>query len=170
MIHLSDIDKNLMYNAFLISQNSQCTKVKVGALLWLIDNDDNEYIFTGYNGAPSAPKGMCPRYVLGLESGVGYAICRQTCSQHFHAEAMAVHECQRYFADFYFDETIDDIYQKVKCHIQDSCCYIFGHPADQPCDDCKEQLKKVNCRQALLCDDYYGMTNNEKWRIYNFEE
>jgi len=77
--------------AEVFAYRSTCLKRKYGAVI--VKND--VVVSTGYNGSPRGmenccDKGECPRMLLDMHQGDGYAMCKAV-----HAEANALLNCSR---------------------------------------------------------------------------
>ena len=102
----------------------RCAKQRVLAI-----TEIDGKIYLGENWI-ATPQKECPR--KGLESGVGYELCKEICSQPGHAEI--------------------DLLREVDGNLQGNDVYIFGHY--YVCEYCDTALNSSNVGKIIFPVDY----------------
>jgi hypothetical protein len=167
-----------MFNAYKMSEQSECSKVKVGCWIEveILDRsnynlDGIVYNFGGYNKSPDAPS-FCPRNLVDAGPGERYDLCSTICGQKFHAELHAIDNMLEYINEFngtvhgtlnedtkdvsdFFEKISDDGYVIMTC-------YIYGQ--GKICDDCKQKLTLFGFNRVFLCKNHCDIFNINKWQ------
>ena len=170
-----------MFNAYLASKHSECSKIKVGCCLEIYvgskQNVENKYhclFFTGYNSSPNAPN-FCPRNLVHAGPGERYDLCTDICLQKFHAEEQAIDTMLEYINERNgtiggsTNEDVDDVDDLIN-DLMDDCgpsnlnmvAYVYG--IDRLCDRCKGMLTKFGFTIVWICKDYCDIFNTNKWK------
>lgn len=146
--------------AEVFAYRSTCIKRKYGCVI--VKND--AVISTGYNGSPRGKEnccdiGECPRIVLGLHQGEGYAMCKA-----IHAESNALLNCSR-------EQTVGADLYLTGIDPKDGSIH-----AAKPCPLCarliiQAGINNVYLRQSENTNDYKVIAADElEWVSYQTDK